>query len=631
MRIGAAILLLLISVECFAATYYVATNGNNAADGSLATPWSNIWYAAKSVTAGDTVIIQAGEYNEYVTNTVSGTAGNPITFTGIRGAGGEWLTILDPSTLITTPWIAAPEIGTGVWKQTNMPFAVAELTIAHQRVAFVRTITNMESSINVAYTLSGLTNGADFLTLPSAATLSETENGNAMVTFWDSIKALWSPTFDAPYTNYMRLRDGSDPSSLSIRIARNHTFVTGDIHAPAVQITSKSYIIWSNMYVRGAFAGFNLDGALCHHNIIVSNSIHNGHCRVAVVTLAHDNVVEGNEITTDYYGWPDPGAWGEGLNPDRANLYTVSKYLMAADSVTFDSSVALSQCGSNNMVVRNNIHDTIGSGVTVTCVTYSSPYSITNSIVSSNNIEGHPSVGITLSAGTVGSVVDHNLISDCTSNIRLHKLNDTYDTNRLGYIYRNRSWEPAGVGNHIFTHWNSGDRYFDPTFWIYHNSFSGGAGGLSDNGYAHLAGGFTNFHYVNNIFSGAPFAYVGYYADIQTNLNMMGSFDYNLTTPPYYTLYIGTNFPVWYGTNCIKAAAPVWNTNSFTSFVLPAGSQAINSALDITVPFTLQGVSYPALPTGPDQRIGPAWDMGALEGGTVANAVTLRVGTLRGP
>ncbi len=64
-----------------AATYYVRTGGNDSASGlSSALAWKTIAKAAGVASAGDTVYVGAGTYNESITFTRSGTAGNPIRF-----------------------------------------------------------------------------------------------------------------------------------------------------------------------------------------------------------------------------------------------------------------------------------------------------------------------------------------------------------------------------------------------------------------------------------------------------------------------------------------------------------------------------------------------------------------------
>ena len=60
---------------------YVATTGNDANSGtSTSAPWRTIQKAMNSATAGSTVNVMAGTYNERLTVGVSGTTGNYITF-----------------------------------------------------------------------------------------------------------------------------------------------------------------------------------------------------------------------------------------------------------------------------------------------------------------------------------------------------------------------------------------------------------------------------------------------------------------------------------------------------------------------------------------------------------------------
>lgn len=64
-----------------AATYYVATNGQDKAAGTLELPWQTLGKAAKAVTAGDTVYVRGGTYCEFVRFSVGGTFSQPILFT----------------------------------------------------------------------------------------------------------------------------------------------------------------------------------------------------------------------------------------------------------------------------------------------------------------------------------------------------------------------------------------------------------------------------------------------------------------------------------------------------------------------------------------------------------------------
>ncbi len=77
------VIALLASLICAnAATYYVATNGNDSADGAIGTPWLDISASVNKLTAGDTLYVRGGVYLDRVWDNSSGTAGNPITVAG---------------------------------------------------------------------------------------------------------------------------------------------------------------------------------------------------------------------------------------------------------------------------------------------------------------------------------------------------------------------------------------------------------------------------------------------------------------------------------------------------------------------------------------------------------------------
>ncbi len=67
------------------ATFYVSTTGNDANPGTMAVPWRTISHAATVASAGATVYVMGGVYNEFVNFPNSGTAGSPITFQSYPG------------------------------------------------------------------------------------------------------------------------------------------------------------------------------------------------------------------------------------------------------------------------------------------------------------------------------------------------------------------------------------------------------------------------------------------------------------------------------------------------------------------------------------------------------------------
>ena len=67
------------------ATYYVSKSGSDSNSGSYTAPWLTIQHAASAVSAGATVYVEAGVYNESITFPASGTPSNYITFASYPG------------------------------------------------------------------------------------------------------------------------------------------------------------------------------------------------------------------------------------------------------------------------------------------------------------------------------------------------------------------------------------------------------------------------------------------------------------------------------------------------------------------------------------------------------------------
>ncbi len=87
--IGACILAsaLLPTVAAQAATYYVATTGNNSSPGTSSNPWRTVAYAASKMVAGDTTYVKGGVYSEgLVRFAKSGTSSAPIKLLNAPGA-----------------------------------------------------------------------------------------------------------------------------------------------------------------------------------------------------------------------------------------------------------------------------------------------------------------------------------------------------------------------------------------------------------------------------------------------------------------------------------------------------------------------------------------------------------------
>jgi hypothetical protein len=81
-------LVLFASISLLAqegSTYYVSTSGTDSNPGTLSQPWLTIQHAANTATAGATVYVFGGVYNESIDFPNSGTASAPITFESYPG------------------------------------------------------------------------------------------------------------------------------------------------------------------------------------------------------------------------------------------------------------------------------------------------------------------------------------------------------------------------------------------------------------------------------------------------------------------------------------------------------------------------------------------------------------------
>ena len=81
-----SISILALSLASDAATYWVATNGNNSASGAVDAPWATLQKAFDVAAAGDTISLKDGIHSGVSYSARSGTVDQPITLTGSSGA-----------------------------------------------------------------------------------------------------------------------------------------------------------------------------------------------------------------------------------------------------------------------------------------------------------------------------------------------------------------------------------------------------------------------------------------------------------------------------------------------------------------------------------------------------------------
>lgn len=551
---------MIIAVEAFSASYYVAQDGSG--------DFTSIKQAIDAAQTGDQIYVKAGNYQERVRIATSN-----VDIIGEK-VGDEWKTILDPSVEVSD-WRS---IGNGVWTTNSIPFNPALLSVDDKMLVRIRDDYMSNSSTRSEYFNRPASNSYTprYIEIP--------------INWWDGVEAIYG-YYNG--TTYIRFRNGDDPNNKNIKASSG---------GAGFMINDASNVTIKNIKIQGTQSGIIIDGNNARNNIIEDNFVIHGPNRIEIVNGASFNQIRNNTLKMNYYGYENPGAWEDGKTREyaiRTHIYQVYKYVVSDYGGSDDHGIRVAYAGSDNEIYGNHIFQgligIIASGST------SNP--VRNLKVYNNVVHNFSSIGILPMEGLRDAEFYDNLVYDCSINLRLHHLKAAGDYRTL-YIYRNRFYNPPDVGDAFFTQFHSGG--LDPEIYIYHNSIAGGAhafypGGAIDNG------GLPGIVFLNNIFSSPRMFYAA--ADFFTNENMVGVFDYN---------WAGGEHPrghgVWYGDHNIDAEGQyMWDNSQIPDFQLPEGSPAMNAGIDLSSPFTIDGVTYDPLPgMDPGYYSGSKPDLGAL-------------------
>ena len=487
-------------------TWETGDDANSGA--SRATAWKTIQKAADTMTAGESVLVAAGMYNEFVSAANSGTPGDPITFQGDQSATGANPTIINPSTAITSGWVAATNdglSGTGTYRQA-FGYEPFEVTVDGKHIPRITT--------------ARMTSGAGFTYLAKAADAVYDLTGRlagAIIGWWDGLECMFG--YKDGYT-YIRFRNGNNPNSETIRIAENDG-VEISPKKPAFLIDGEDYITFKKFKCQGAYWGIGISNG--SNNIIEDNYVLDGIVGIGIeATDSASNTIRNNTVTLNYYGYSDPGGWEHGTDPTGVHGIRCSIYARHKDLFRdLPYRIKLGSTGDYNKVYGNTVHHGIVGIIIYGGVGNPAQYTE----IYDNHIYNMSSIGVGVSDGHTQTEIYDNLIEDCDLSFRWLHFHASGETDRTVFIYRNKLWQEEGVGKHVHVHWNrSSPSSHDPTIWMYNNSFSGGAYGIYN---ADWSGGscLPNVHLINNVVSTECYFYAQecWYNDA----NALGSFDNN--------------------------------------------------------------------------------------------------------
>jgi Periplasmic copper-binding protein (NosD) len=239
-------LCLLFQNAVYAATYYVAMDGNDRNPGTETRPWKSLEKARDSVAAGDTVRIKAGDYfvGPRLRMTRAGTAGNPITY---QAHGDGEVRITNSSVLPAGAW---KRLRDSIYStQINPPvLAVFRDGIPLRLPGSRPRIRSVDDLIPDSFYVSG-------------------------------------PTL------YVWLEDGSDPRNSVMRVSPSHV----------IELHNSHYNIFNGLTVEYGYTGFKLQSDGTHH-ITIRNCTMRSISNQGIQPVAKNSVIEHNlfqKIGTD--------------------------------------------------------------------------------------------------------------------------------------------------------------------------------------------------------------------------------------------------------------------------------------------------------------------------------------------
>jgi hypothetical protein len=612
-------------------TCYVAKDGSDSNPGTKNAPFLTIKKAVSVAAPGDTVFVRPGTYHETVTPE-PGAPGLPITYVGERGPHGEWLTVIDPTVAIdpkVTPWQPS-KVGADVW-ETSLGYNPGTIIYNGQSLA------RLGGDPLVPDPLLGFT----ILACPVDQKVKSNfpADQGVSVKFWDLTYAVFGYNASTGVT-YIRFKDGSDPNALALRAAsitnRNWTY--------GINADGASYVSFRDFEIQGAYVSVRIWNA--HDTTFIDNHFMHGLYRLIIsgtpaANMVYNTVIRGNKMELNLYGYNNTGAYYNGTSDGSAPydlglkeyFYTFFKYVVGQNN-TADIDIWCGYAGANNVIEENEF----SNGAEAIFVHSSKDVEIRGNYfhdLSDDGILSSSAEQALYPDQEIGVSIHDNTFFNCARGIRFGSI-DVAGADKINnhFIYRNTFFNPSRLGTHLQMH------YLYPScppdnpdcapasqasslhLYVYHNSFGSSFATTIWGGYPHARGGIPNAQFINNVFSNNLWLkWVGNSAELgpwKTDPSMIKVFSHNWMGD----VGQGIGQEAWGGpaawmdeTNIMHQGVEIWSATEEPDWLLPLKSDARQAGIDLSVPYTINNVTYPPLPgMEVGYYTGSAPDMGAMIG-----------------
>ena len=593
-----------------AATIHVDVDNNSGREnGSAKYPYNTIAEAAAVAKAGDTVQVAKGVYYESNIKTAnSGSPGKPITFKGVRGAKGEWLTIIDGSQTAEYNWVCDKRLSSDDDSNVKVYKTTAIGSEIRGMICDDKLLGRLHNSI---MTGERITRGFafpmhwdDHLVAPLEVTARG--QNKSIGRFWDATYGLCGYRKEnGAHTVYIRFRKGDNPSDHNLRY-----MTMGSVF----NVSSRNYITFQDLSIRGGEYGITLSNST--GSVVDSCELRRISAHKIVLKNSTSCTVKKCHATMDYFGYENCGAH----NNAPRDLATKGIAYFNVRSLMYKLYKVIIHSEDGNPPAF--IHCALGKDYRFSGNTFDDGYmgivliGVDGAEIHDNKISGLVSAAIMVhdsSKNTVANIYS-NRIADVDIAMRLGNINQGAGDTTV-HFYRNRCWLPMHVGQHIYQHLTDGD-YEEGAreFWIYNNSFQGGSAGIGFSAWTDERApvGFPKQYIINNIISSQmAFRVHGTDSNFRENANGLGACDYNWLggADLGYT-------PAWLGKhNVMKTGRKLWKDSLTTppNFrFLPFNCGALDAGLNVFQPFSIGKKRHNALLDVVDSYRGKP-DIGAVE------------------